>query len=182
MNIPATLPPLVPRSPQQATGHVAVTLSAEDEAYGLYCGGVRQDFNEKRGNRDRNARVGIRTSREVNQHGALAEIAVCRAYGLPLSLVRLTGDFTAPDLANIDVKASWWPNGHLLVRQRGPKAPPERPHVLAVGDGNRWRIPGWVWNWQAQVDGFKSERFLPDYPFAVPQAQLIDPAWLGVVR
>lgn len=181
MDVPETLPALVPKNPGCAIGPVLVSLTPEYEAYGRYCGDVRLEYNRSRGYKDRNERIGKRSSREVDQHGALAEVAVCRAYGLPLTLVRLNGDYNAPDLGDIDVKASWHRTGRLLQRPKGhPKAPPERPHVLACGDDRQWVIPGWVFNWQAQDERFACDQFLPTYPYAVPQRWLIDPAWLQI--
>ena len=82
--------------------------------------------------------------------GCMAEAAVAQHLGIAYPGTVNTFH-RKPDVGQFEVRATSRSNGCLIVRDNDP---PERPYVLAVGDGRRpvIEVRGWLFGWEARDD------------------------------
>jgi hypothetical protein len=158
---------------------IDVELSADDEAYAEAIGQQRHDHSAANGWRNR--RVNRRVDDvETDRRGARGEMAVVRAYGVPgRNPLRVAEAIHDPDVAGVDVEATVWTDGRLLLQ---PDDPDDRPHVLVIIAGNGvYRIPGWLFAFEGKRPEYWDDK-LPEPCFAVPQSALRDPRELPIER
>lgn len=166
-------------------GPIDVVLSDADEAWAEQVGRDRYEWADRPGVDQRNYAPGLpdRGPQRLaaNVVGARAELAVARAYDVPWFPMRSSAaERHAPDVGNVDVRATVWTTGCLLLR---PGDPGHRANVLVVVGGGRigYRIVGWAWgNDVMRPRWWRTDRPPPCWMF--PQSLLHDPGSLPLHR
>ena len=80
--------------------------------------------------------------------GAIGEYAVARALGKPFQ--PLLNTFKLPDVGELQVRATRWPRGHLIVREDDP----EGVYVLVTVNEPRAEVHGWLTAKEARQDKY----------------------------
>jgi len=101
--------------------------------------------------------------------GCLGELATAKAYGLYWS--GSVGDLRAADAGPLQVRATRYRNGRLIVHP-APADSPDHAFVLVVGTPLRLTLAGWVWGHEAQRDEHWGELQRGRPAFNVPQDAL----------
>jgi hypothetical protein len=166
---------IVPPAPSSAYGVLELELSISDEAAAVRIGEARNANATRNGWKPR---LGPGTDWS-DPLGARGEAAVARAYGaIWRDPERLDPDRQhAPDVGGVDVRTTEHADGHLPIREDDSS---DRAHVLVLALGRRrYRIPGWIYGFDAKVSRYWSDRFAC---YWIPQDALLDPAWLPIER
>lgn len=169
--------PLIPRTPDRATGPLDLELAAEDEAYAEE---IAAQIDAARIADGSKPRLGPGTD-VANSRGSRGEVALALAYGFPREVVRLRPleELHDPDVGDVDVRTT---GGDRLFVYEPDVDPPNRAHALVLDLGfRRYRIPGWTYNYLAQDRIWWTED-LRRPCYAVPAGKLLDPAWLPIGR
>ena len=132
---------------------VYVHLSPDDLALAAEIAQRRQSRSEEVGRPNR--RVAKMSDLALNRLGARAEVAVARHYGAALPRVDLgpLRDGTLGDVGGVEVKSTTREHGRLLLWTPRHDAK-DRPVVLVIDEGPRFRIAGWIWTHEARAAEF----------------------------
>ncbi|MDZ4689666.1 MAG: hypothetical protein SH850_31700 [Planctomycetaceae bacterium] len=149
----------------ELSGEIRVTLCADDLAFARRIGLQRTD-EALRMNRPGRADCPPNNPRQ-DVDAAAAELAFARAIGVPPSL-SVTPD-PGPDVAEFHVRATWRPDGHLIVR---PGEAKDNCYVLLIGEGVRWRVIGTITGRNAMRQEFWRTPNARPGCYMVPQSQL----------
>ena len=93
-------------------------------------------------------------SGSFDELGALGEVVAEVAFGLSYNGAAPPGRSgkAVPDVGPLEVQTSG-PNLRLIVRPSDGIECLQRPYVHVIVDGDRWRIPGWIFGTQAEELG-----------------------------
>ena len=102
-------------------------------------------------------------------HGAMAELAAACALGRPWRSG--VDGITGGDIGTIQVRATPWDDGHLIINEADVKKWPDAPFLLVTGHWPELRMVGWMLGADAaQPAWFRANERPPSY--WVPQASL----------
>lgn len=158
---------------------IEVTISPDDAAHAMLVASARWQDSRARGWTHKGEVLGSVRQDDAERMGAIAEVAVCRAYGLPLRSVRsaTAADRRDPDVGGpggVDVRATHHEHGRLLIKRSDAA---HRPHVLVVVHPGYCRIVGWCYGLEAR----RQELWVDAWGcYAVPQIKLRDPMTLEI--
>jgi len=158
-----------------AKGHLLVTLTAEQQREAI------RTALERRGSQEqRPGRVDFKARPQddgliLDVRGALGELAVSLAFGLPWdgrfkpmsewAQWRVEGH----DVSGLEVKTTKRPDGSLILHKTSN---PEQPFVLAILESaSTIRLVGWTWGHEGQQEDFWREN-VPRPCYMVPQVCL----------
>lgn len=129
---------------------VTIRLSPTHAALAARVGLMRMRSSGNTGRNPHRSQAGRSDAERVAHEvlGCMAEAAVAQHLGIPYdgSVNRFHG---APDVGPFEVRATDRRNGCLIVRDNDH---PDRPYVLATGDGVRpvMILVGWLYGWEAR--------------------------------
>jgi len=104
-------------------------------------------------------------------HGMMAEFAACKFLGVCWT-AGVSG-IQGSDALGIEIRATPWENGKLIINESDVEKHPDHPFVLIVGHWPNFRLCGWITAQEAARDKwFKADERPPS--FWVAQSDLHD--------
>jgi len=165
--------------------HYDVELERLEARYARGIGERRQAWNYRRGNHDAHGLegAGYQAGLALHELGALAELAVAKAWALDWTPVWTELDPARPDVGNLHVRGTTHPHGCLPIRRRDLRHAAEAPFVLVVElePDRRYRIAGWLRARAGEWFGWNRSPGGRPAAYFVPQPKL-RPYWTCPVR
>lgn len=149
-------------------GQVVVQLTPAEIMMAATIGIMRQATNIRDSRKDRYG-ASKKDGWQLHVEGALGEAAVAK--GLDIFWNGSIGTFSAPDVADLQVRSTMWSSGSLIVHKADSS---KEIFILVTGVNGKYVLRGWMYGADAKNDEkyWKDPKKENRYAYFVPQRDL----------